>query len=116
MGIVETIQSSDSVLMLRHRLLGRVLCWSPLGVPPWVVHAPNLYFNSSRHDIRVFHRSYLSLNSIVVHRFVKPHLVINALLILFFLFMHVFLIALAGISLHGQVTHVSRVITNEIVV
>jgi hypothetical protein len=28
--------------VLRHRLLGRVSCWSPLGVPSGVVHAPNL--------------------------------------------------------------------------
>jgi hypothetical protein len=41
---------------------------------------------------------------------------INAVLIAFFLFLLVFLIALAGISLHGEVTHVSRVITNGAVV
>jgi hypothetical protein len=35
-------------------LLGRVSCWSLLGVAPGVVHAPNLYFNSSRHHIRVW--------------------------------------------------------------
>jgi hypothetical protein len=45
-GIVETSQHLDSVLVLRHRLLGCVSCWSPLGVPPGVVHAPNLHFNS----------------------------------------------------------------------
>jgi hypothetical protein len=33
--------------------LGHVSCWSPLGIPPWVVHAPNLYFNSSSCHIRV---------------------------------------------------------------
>jgi hypothetical protein len=95
--------------------LDRVSCWSPLGVPPGVVHAPNLYFNSSRHHIRVwiFLRSYLSSNSIVVYRFMRPHLVINVVLIAFFLFLLVFLIALAGISLRGDVTCVSRVITNE---
>jgi hypothetical protein len=42
--------------------------------------------------------------------------VINAVLIAFFLFLLVFLIALAGISLHGEVTRVSRVITNGVVV
>jgi hypothetical protein len=87
-------------------------------VRPEVTHAPNLYFTSSHHHIRVWVllRSYLSSNSVVVHRFVRPHLLINAVLIAFFLFLLVFLIALAGISLHGEVTHVSRVITNGAVV
>jgi hypothetical protein len=35
-------------------MLGRVSCWSPLGVPPGVVHAPNLYFISSYCHIRGF--------------------------------------------------------------
>jgi hypothetical protein len=47
---------------------------------------------------------------------VRPHLVINAVLIVFFLFLLVFLIVLAGISLRGKVTHVLRVITNGAVV
>jgi hypothetical protein len=60
--------------MLPHRLLGRVSCWNPLGVLPWVVHASNLYFNSSCRHIRVWVllRSYLSSNSTIVHRFVRP--------------------------------------------
>jgi hypothetical protein len=37
-------------------------------------------------------------------------------LIAFFLFLLMFLIELAGISLHGKVTRVSRVITNVAVV
>jgi hypothetical protein len=41
---------------------------------------------------------------------------INAVLIVFFLFLLVLLIALARISLHGEVTRVSRVITNREVV
>jgi hypothetical protein len=41
---------------------------------------------------------------------------INAILIVFFLFLLVFLIALAVISLHGEVTRVSWVITNGAVV
>jgi hypothetical protein len=61
-------------------------------------------------------RSYLSSNSVAVHCFVRPHLVINTYLIVFFLFFLVFLIALVGISLHGEVTRVSRVITNGAVV
>jgi hypothetical protein len=61
-------------------------------------------------------RSYLSSNIVVVHRFVTPHLVINAILISFILFLLVLLIALAGISLCGKVTCVSRVITNGVVV
>jgi hypothetical protein len=79
-------------------------------VRPRVTHAPNLYFTSRYHHIRVWVllRSYLSLISIVVHRFVKPHLVINVVLIVFFLF----LIVLARISLRGEVIHVSQVITN----
>jgi hypothetical protein len=42
--------------------------------------------------------------------------VINIVLIVFFLFLLVFLIALAGISLRDEVTHVSQVITNGAVV
>jgi hypothetical protein len=74
----------------------------PIRVPPGVVHASNPYFNNSRRHISVWVllRSYLSSNNIVVHWFVRPHLVINAILI-------VFLIALAGISLRGEVIRVS---------
>jgi hypothetical protein len=61
-------------------------------------------------------RPFLPLNSIVVHQFVRIHLVINIVLIAFFLFLLVFLIVLAGISLRGEVTHVSWVITNRAVV
>jgi hypothetical protein len=42
--------------------------------------------------------------------------VVNTVLITFFLFLLVFLIALVGISLRGEITRVSRVITNEKVV
>jgi hypothetical protein len=82
------------------------------------VHAPNLYFNSSHRRIRVWVllRTYLSSNSVIVHRFVKPHLAINAVLIAFFLFLLMFLIALARISLRSEFTRVSRVITNGEVV
>jgi hypothetical protein len=49
-GIVETSQRSDSVLVLRHRLLGRVSRRSPLGTSPGVTHALILYlFSSCRH-------------------------------------------------------------------
>jgi hypothetical protein len=87
-------------------------------VRPGVSHTPNLYFTISHCHIRVWVvlRSYLSSNNIVVHEFMKPHLVINAILIVFFLFLLVSLIALAGISLRGKVTPVSRVITNGAVV
>jgi hypothetical protein len=61
MEIVEISQRSYYVLVLQHRLLGRVSCWSPLVVPLGVVHAPNLYFNSSRRHISgILLRSYLS--------------------------------------------------------
>jgi hypothetical protein len=56
-------------------------------------------------------RSYMSSNNVVVHRFVRPRLVINVVLIALFLFLLVLLIALAGISLRGEVTRVSWVIT-----
>jgi hypothetical protein len=44
-----------------------------------VVHAPKCYFNSSHRHISVcvLLRLYLSSNSIVVHRFMRPHLIIN---------------------------------------
>jgi hypothetical protein len=57
-------------------------------------------------------RSYLLSNNVIFHQFVRPHLVINAVLFVFFLFLLVFLIVLAGISPHGEVAHVLRVITN----
>jgi hypothetical protein len=70
-------------------LLGRISCWSPLGVPPGVMHAPNLYFynNHCHIGVWVLVRSYLSSNNVAVHRFVKPHLMINIVLIVFFLFL-----------------------------
>jgi hypothetical protein len=99
-------------------LLGRVSCWSHLAVRLGVTHAPNLYFTSSRCHISVWVllRSYLSSNNIAVHQVVRPHLVINTIIIVFFLFLLVFLIVLAGISLHGKVTCMSWVITNGAVV
>jgi hypothetical protein len=89
--------------------LCRVSSWSSLGVPPGVVHATNLYFNSSRRYIRIWVllRTYLSSNNVDVHRFVRPHLVINAVLMAFFWYLFVFLIALTWISLRGKVTCVS---------
>jgi hypothetical protein len=47
---------------------------------------------------------------------VRPQLVINTVLVVFFLFLLMVLIALVGISLLGEVTHVSWVINNEAVV
>ncbi|KAL5676050.1 hypothetical protein ACJX0J_012181, partial [Zea mays] len=44
--------------------------------------------------------------------FLRPQLVINTILVVFFMFLLVMLIALARISLQGEVTRVSRVITN----
>jgi hypothetical protein len=58
----------------------------------------------------------MSSNNIVILRFVTPHLVINTILVAFYMFLLVFLIALVGISLRGEVTRVSRVITNGAVV
>jgi hypothetical protein len=68
MRIVETIQRSDSVLVLRHRLLGRVSRRSPLGASPGVTHALILYLISSRRHIRfcVLLRSILSSNSVAI--------------------------------------------------
>jgi hypothetical protein len=55
-------------------------------------------------------------NNIVVERSVRPHLVIHTILIVLFLFLLIVLIVLAGISFHGEVTRVSRLITNRAVV
>src|SRR5438132_10628445 len=81
--------------------VGLVSCWSPLGARPGVLHAPNPYlFSSRRHfRVRVLLRFILSSNSIAVHRFVRPHFVINTVLIATSLFLLVFSVALAGISL-----------------
>ena len=98
--------------------LGLVSCWSPLGVRPGVLHAPNPYLFSSRRHFRVWVllRFILSSNSITVHRFVRPHFVINTVLITTFLFLLVFSVALAGICLLGVVIRVTRVIINGAVV
>ena len=61
-------------------------------------------------------RFIISSNSIAVHRFVRPHFVINTILIATFLFLLVFSVALAGISLLSEVIRVTRVITNGAVV
>jgi hypothetical protein len=58
----------------------------------------------------------MSSNRVVVHRLVRPQLVINTVLVAYFLFLLVFLIALVGISLCGEVTCVLWVITNGAVV
>jgi hypothetical protein len=54
----------------------------------------------------------MSSNNVVVHQFVRTQLVINIVLVAFFLFLLVFLIVLAGIGLPREVTRVSRVINN----
>ena len=61
-------------------------------------------------------RFILSLNSVAVYRFVRPHFVTNTVLIATFLFLLVFSVALAGISLLGEIIRVTRVITNGAVV
>jgi hypothetical protein len=114
-GIVETSQRSDSVLVLRHRLLGRlgrVSCRSPLGASPGVTHALILYLFSSHHHIRVGFCLSLDLSRIVVvDRFVRPQLV--SLIIhpqysrlCSFLFLLVSPISQAGISPCGEVNRV----------
>jgi hypothetical protein len=47
---------------------------------------------------------------------VGPHLKINTILIVFFMFLLVLFIVLAGITLLDEVSHVSWVITNGAVV
>src|SRR6266540_2715087 len=92
--------------------------FGPLGARPGVLHAPNPYLFSSRRHFRVWVllRFILSSNSVAVHRFVRPHFVINTVLIATFPFLLVFSVALAGISLLGEVIRVTRVITNGAVV
>jgi hypothetical protein len=116
--IIETIQRSDSVLVLRHRLLGRVSRRSPLGASPGVTHALILYLFSSHRHIRFGFRL-----DPFCHRTVSPSSVCETpsrnqynFGCVSFMFFLVFLIALAGISLHGEVIRVSRVITNRAVV
>jgi hypothetical protein len=77
------------------------------------LHAPNSFlFNSHRHfRVWVLSRFNLSSNSVAVHRFVRPHLKIQFVR-LHLLFLLVFLIALARISLHGEVIRVTWVIAN----
>jgi hypothetical protein len=94
--------------------LGRVSRRSPLGVSLGVTHALILYLFSSRRHIRFgfcldqfCHR--IVLSSSVCET--PSHNQYNFGCVSF-LFLLVFLIALAGISLRGEVTRVSRVITN----
>jgi hypothetical protein len=75
-GIVETSQRSDSVLVLQHRLLGRVSHRSPLGARQGVTHTLILYLFSSRRHITVGFCLSLDLSrTSVVDRFVRPQLV-----------------------------------------
>jgi hypothetical protein len=55
---------------------------------------------------------HICVQTILMFISLRPHLVINTILIVFFLFLLVFLIALVGISLCGKVTHVSWVNIN----
>jgi hypothetical protein len=85
-------------------------------VRPGIPHAPNLYFTSSCHIrvwvlLRLFYHRTVSLSSAYETLSRNQHG-----LVAFFLFLLVFLIVLAGISLRGEVTRVSRVITNGAVV
>jgi hypothetical protein len=113
-GIVETIQCSDSVLVLRHRLLGHVSCRSPLGASPGVMHTLILYLFSSHRHIRFgfcldqFYHHTVSPSSVCE----TPSRNQYNFGCVSFLFLLVFLIALAGISLHGEVIRVSQVTTN----
>jgi hypothetical protein len=50
-GIVETIRHSDSILVLRHHMLGRVSRRRPLGASPGVTHALIHYLFSRRRHI-----------------------------------------------------------------
>jgi hypothetical protein len=100
------------------RPLGRVSRRIPLGASPGVTHALILNLFSSRRHIRFgFFLDQLC------HRIVSSSTVCETpsrnqynFGCVSFLFLLLFLIALAGISLHGEVTRVSRVITNGAVV
>jgi hypothetical protein len=87
-----------------------------LGARPGVTHALILYIFSNCCHIRVV------LLRLFCHRTVSPSSACETPshnqhgLVAFFLFLLVFFIVLAGISLRGKVTRVSRVITNEEVV
>src|SRR5438132_6382406 len=120
-GIVQTSGRPESVMVLRHHLLTRWALYrvgvhlgrvqgscTPLTLI-YSVAAATLGFG-------VLLRFILSSNNITVHRFVRPHFVINTVLIATFLFLLVFSVALAGISLLGEVIRVTRVITNGAVV
>jgi hypothetical protein len=98
--------------------LGYVSRRSPLGARPGVTHALILYLFSSHSHIRFW----VLLRSIC-HRTVSPSSVCETpshnqynFGCVSFQFLLVFLIALAWISLRGEVTRVSRVITNGAVV
>jgi hypothetical protein len=62
--------------------LARVPCWSPLGLRQGDLHAPNSLLFSSCHHFRVWIllRFNLSSNSVAVHRFMRPHLIIKSVL------------------------------------
>ena len=120
MGNIEISQHPESARVLHHHLwpVGPCIVLESIKGASRVLHAPNPYlFSSHRHfRVRVLLRFILSSNSVAVHQFVRPHFVINTVLIATFLFLLVFSVALAGISLLGEVIHVTRVITNGAVV
>jgi hypothetical protein len=72
-------------------------------VCPGDLHTPNIYIIRSchLHGGWVLLRFILSSNCVIIHRFARPHLVINIVLVAIFLFLLVFLIALEG----RKVTH-----------
>jgi hypothetical protein len=77
-----------------------------------VTHSLMPYLFNIRRHIRVgFCLDYSVIEQYRCHRLVRPHLTINTILVVIFLFFLVFLIVL-----HGEDTHVSRVITNGAVV
>ena len=79
---------------------------------------PKSYKTIATTQVRVWVllRFILSSNSVAVHRFVRPHFMINTVLIVTFLFLLVFSVALTGISLLGEDIRVTRMITNGAVV
>jgi hypothetical protein len=94
-------------------LLGRVSCWSLLGVPPEVLHALifilSVAITTLGFGFCLYHVCHQTVcRSSVCETPLRDQCSFDYV----FLFLLVFLIEVAGISLHGEITRVSRVITN----
>ena len=98
--------------------LDHVSCLGPLGARPGVLHHPKVFINNRHPPLGFgFCLDYSVKNSFAVHRFVRPPTrEINHTSVIWlcsFLFLLVFFVARAGISLLGEVNLVRDSVDNQ---